>query len=371
MARGHRATVVGQYWVDRREEYEQNGVTVIKLPRPRRNKLTRNDPVRRWLLARYVHKLIRERKVDIVETPCFLGSGAFLNCRRHGAVHVLRVHGANSVRATLLGTEPIRFAEFLERREHDSADYVAHVGKGAGLDYLRFMGKPDRPHTIIPNPVDTDFFRPHPEGNGHASPSLLCIGRLDPIKGAFELARALPDVFAKLPDLVVRFAGAESYQEPGSGICGSEVVRRHVGSLYDRQLVFLGRLSHDELVREINAATVCILPSRIEDFPCAVLEAMACGRPVIASSRAHGGEVLVHNDSGVLVDPLDHEQLARAVVDLIKNGAKCEKFGRKARELVVNRCSLDMVMETNIRYYESCLAGEPLTGELLPLRENS
>ena len=112
---------------------------------------------------------------------------------------------------------------------------------------------------------------------------------------------------------------------------------------------------------------MCILPSLYENFPCAVVEAMACGKPVIASSRANGGEVLLHNHSGMLVDPLDGEQIVNAVLELLGNGDKRQRLGRAARRLVERRNSLGVVLDANIRYYDSCLRGKPVTGELLPL----
>jgi hypothetical protein len=107
VSRGHRATVVGQYWFDRRGEREQNGGTIIKLPRPRKNRLIRNEVVRRWLLARDFRRLVRERGVDIVDSPSYMGDGAFLKCRRGRCV---RVFGALFPSSFAWGHDPSRAA---------------------------------------------------------------------------------------------------------------------------------------------------------------------------------------------------------------------------------------------------------------------
>jgi glycosyltransferase involved in cell wall biosynthesis len=369
VARGHQATVIGQYWVGERQEYEQHGVTVIKLPRPKKNKVTRNDLVRRWLLAHDVRRLVQERDVDIVESPNYMGDGAFLKpFIAQRAHHVLRTHGADSVRAALLGYSPRRFSKFLESRALQQCGALVLVGLGAGLDYLRILKQPGRSYAVITNPVDTETFRPSAQSEDVSTSTLrlLYIGRVDPKKGAISLSNALPSVFEILPDINVRFAGVESYYDR-SGRPGREIIADIVGSEHAKQLCFLGRLEHSKLVKEINDATVCILPSHIEDFPCAVIEAMACGKAVIASSRAYGGEVLVHNHSGMLVDPLDKEQMARTIIELMNNPEKRTYLGRNARTLIEARNSLDVVLAANIRYYESVLKGCPLEGELLPL----
>lgn len=368
-ARGHQATVVGQYWVGERQEYEQHGVTVIKLPRPKKNKLTRNDLVRRWLLARDVRHLVRERNVDIVESPSFMGDGAFLKplvARR--AHHVLRVHGADSAHVEILGHPGRRFSRFLEGRALRQSGSLVLVGKSAGLDYLRILEYPHHSCVIITNPVNTDKFKPTTQIRETPAPTprLLYVGRVDPLKGVFALSEALPAVFKAIPNLTVRFAGAESYRDQAKR-SGREIVADIVGSKCANQLHFLGRLEHSELIDEINNATVCILPSLFENFPCAVIEAMACGKAVIASSRAHGEEVLVHNHSGMLVDPLDKAQMINTIIELMNDPGKRAYLGRNARALVEARNSLDVVLAANIRYYESVLKGIPLEGELLPL----
>jgi len=362
--RGHRATVVGQYWVSGRQEYEQGGVTVIKLPRPRLNRLTRNDLARRWMLAKEVRRLVHERKVDIVESASFMGDGAFVGERTGGAHHVLRVHGTDSAKPAIVGGRRRRFSRYLERRAARTAGSVVLVGQRAGTSFLRAMGLEGRADAVIPNPVDTQFFHPH--GMLCGKPQLLCIGRIDRLKGAFAFGEALPPLLSECPELIVRFAGAQGWDANGA-CAGETVVRRCVSAADQKRLHFLGRLPHVELVREIQKATVCILPSLYENFPCAVVEAMACGKPVIASSRANGGEVLLHNHSGMLVDPLDGEQIVNAVLELLGNGDKRQRLGRAARRLVERRNSLGVVLDANIRYYDSCLRGKPVTGELLPL----
>ena len=363
--RGHKATVVGQYWTNVRQEYKREGVTVIKLPRPRTNRLTRNALVRRWILAKEVRRLVREREIDIIESPSCMGDGAFLGREASGAHHVLRVHGTDQGKAAVIGGECRRFSRFLEGRAARTAGSVVLVGRRAGTEFLCVMGLGQREYAVIPNPVDTHFFRAKP--SPHEKPQLLFIGRVDRLKGAFDLGKALPQVMQGCPEVVVRFVGTEGREVNGERRPGETVVRSHVSAADQARLHFLGRLPHAELVREIQEATVCILPSLYENFPCAVVEAMACGKPVIASSRAHGGEVLLHNHSGMLVDPLDQEQMANTILELLGDEDKRRRLGPAARQLVERRNSLDVVLDANIRYYDSCLSGRPRTGELLPL----
>jgi glycosyltransferase involved in cell wall biosynthesis len=78
--------------------------------------------------------------------------------------------------------------------------------------------------------------------------------------------------------------------------------------------VFLARiLPHDEIPRWLAAADVAVLPSRTEGMPNAVLEALACGRPVVATAVGGTRELIQNPALGILVPPGDADALAQAL----------------------------------------------------------
>jgi len=164
-------------------------------------------------------------------------------------------------------------------------------------DYLRRELEAKVPESrgkteVIPSGVDLDRFRVAAAPNGN-EPRFLCIGSLTQRKNVVRLARA----FERLGEGTLTFVG--------DGPLRAE--------LRDRAGVVLsGAVSHNEVPRRIAAAHVVCQPSLIEPFGQAVLEAMACGRTVVAT-RIGGPPEFVPAEAGVLVDPADEEELSHAL----------------------------------------------------------
>jgi glycosyltransferase involved in cell wall biosynthesis len=144
---------------------------------------------------------------------------------------------------------------------------------------------------VVPSGVDVEQFRVAPAPNG--APRFLCIGTLTPRKNVVRLARA----FEQLDDGTLTFVG--------DGPLRHELERR-------KRIDVVGRTTHADVAQHIADATVVCQPSLIEPFGQALLEAMACGRTVVAT-RIGGPPEFVPPDAGVLVDPADDDELARAL----------------------------------------------------------
>jgi glycosyltransferase involved in cell wall biosynthesis len=140
--------------------------------------------------------------------------------------------------------------------------------------------------------VDLDRFtpRPRPAGDG---PAFLCVGSLSERKNVVRLA----DAFARLGEGTLTFAGDGPLR---SALAGRPGVR------------LLGAVRHDDVPALLAACDVYCQPSLVEPFGQAVLEALACGRPVVAT-RVGGPPELVPPGAGVLVDPLDGGGLVAAL----------------------------------------------------------
>jgi glycosyltransferase involved in cell wall biosynthesis len=144
---------------------------------------------------------------------------------------------------------------------------------------------------VVSSGVDLERFSVTPPPDG--PPRYLCVGALTERKNVVRLA----DAFAQLEEGTLTFAG-EGPLRPA--LAGRAAVR------------LVGRLPHDEIPRLIADSHVLCQPSLIEPLGQALLEAMACGRSVVATSIG-GPPELVPAEAGILVDPLDVDALAEAM----------------------------------------------------------
>lgn len=181
------------------------------------------------------------------------------------------------------------------------------------------LGTPEGRVHVIPNGVDTSLFRPLDRGAARESLGLapdrrlvLAVGRIDPVKGLDLLI----DSLARLAAQGVRDVDAIVI---GEGDARNAMERRAADAGVAARIGFRGAVAPEELPVWYAAADLVTLLSRSEGCPNVVLEALACGRPVVATAVGGIPDLLREGESGFLVrerDPADvasrwEEALAR------------------------------------------------------------
>jgi glycosyltransferase involved in cell wall biosynthesis len=207
----------------------------------------------------------------------------------------------------------------------------------------------DAASEIVPNVADTSLFFPPDEGRKNASERrLLFVGTLDPshVKGLPTLLQALArlgerrqgwhlDVIGGGPE-----RGAQEASAAALGLGGP--------------VTFHGPQAKAAVAEAMRAADLFVLPSRYDNLPCAVVEALASGLPVVSTSVG-GIPELVDERSGRLVPPEDPAALADALDDALGN---LEIFDRRAIAAAArDRYSLDVVGRQLSRIYEAVRDG--------------
>lgn len=218
----------------------------------------------------------------------------------------------------------------LNRHVYRRVDRIIAVS----ADISRRLGErgvpPDKIH-IIHNGISDDF-RPASQGDARRELGLqgqraiaLFVGLLVPVKGVDVLLEA-----------VARGAGEYQVLIVGDGDSGSELAARaqHLG-LGPERVAFVGSKGHDEIPRWLVAADLLVLPSRSEGRPNVVLEAQACGRPVVATRVGGTPELVRHEVDGLLVDADDADGLAAALDRLVVDDALRTRLGKEARRKIV------------------------------------
>ena len=167
---------------------------------------------------------------------------------------------------------------------------------------------------IIPNGVDTEFFRPNgrrPDDALATGPRLLFLGRLDPRNGLETVLRAMPSVLDRFPDTTLVVAGDGPLRPL------YERLARPVGD----RVRFLGRVNGDR-PEVYGSADLYLCPTTKASFGITLLEAMACGTPLVVSDITGFRELVSGGSEAVLVDKDDAAAGARTAIDLIADPAR-------------------------------------------------
>ncbi|MGZ4881645.1 MAG: glycosyltransferase, partial [Halobacteriota archaeon] len=129
-----------------------------------------------------------------------------------------------------------------------------------------------------------------------------------------------------------------------------------VASQINKHVTELGYIPHELTACLHSLADIFVFPSFYENCPLSVLESMASRRPVIASDIPGISELITHKRDGLLVQSGNVEQLARAVVTLIRDDTLREELGRNAQETVEKHYNWKCVAAEVLDYYTSVLA---------------
>ena len=289
-----------------------------------------------------------------------------------GVPYVLTIHSLEPLRpwkVEQLGNA-YHLSAWMERTAIEGADAVIAVSRETKADVLRlFNVKPERVH-VIHNGIDPEEYQATPgtdvltrHGIDPARPFLLFVGRITRQKGIIHLVNAIPHIDPALQ--VVLCAGAPDTPEIGremeEGVAA--VAARRPGVIWIRNMV-----SRPEVIQLYTNAAVFCCPSVYEPFGIINLEAMACETAVVASAVGGIPEVVVPEETGLLVDPglrpgtfepadpaAFSANLADAINRLARDPALRARFGRAGRERAVAHFSWDAIARTTAALYRSVL----------------
>jgi glycosyltransferase involved in cell wall biosynthesis len=273
--------------------------------------------------------------VMLQEDYPFLCHGAYASAKKHGIATVLSsertYYPENLVKRLAL---KILDASTNKKLREGVNVLTAHCS--AAREFMINELGVKREIKVIPVGVDTKIFRPLPSRNkylGEGDLKLLTVARLYPYKGLEYLIKAMELVRKKEPRAMLYILGKGQEEKN---------LRKLVNQLKLSNVVFIKEVIPNHLMPELYAeCDVYVQPSVIEPFGIAVLEAMACGKPVIGTSVGGMRDTIIDGESGCLVPPKNVEKLAGAILNL--SGQELSKRGLKARERASLRFDWDLI----------------------------
>lgn len=212
----------------------------------------------------------------------------------------------------------------------------------------REVGVPEGRVRQVCNGVDTDRFSPSSSAGRTETVIVGTVGRLDPVKNQRQLISA----FAR----VVRSSSSGEALRllivgdgPARGDLEQQVAELDIGKLVE----FAS--AADDVPRLMRRINLFVLPSINEGISNTILEAMACGLPVVAGRVGGNPELIVEEETGVLYDAHSDDELAAALTRYVSDEGLRERHGQAGRIRALNGFSLDAMVAGYLRVYEECL----------------
>ncbi|MBV9357803.1 MAG: glycosyltransferase family 4 protein, partial [Chloroflexi bacterium] len=283
----------------------------------------------------------RAQRVDIVhvtERPRQSLFGLLL-ARMAGCACLIHAHTAFYPHdATRLATLRLR-----------QADALVGVSAFAADSYRRLVGLPSGRVFTVHNAVDTDVFAPNLAARGrqamrerigiaNGAPLIGYVARLMRWKRQDALLEAFAEVRRTVPDAQLVLAGASADSAPdGVGDYRAYLLRRTAALGLEGTVHLPGFLSANEMPALFGALDLVAHPSTEEPFGLAIVEAMACAKPVVAIDGGGVPEIIQANRNGVLVPAEQPTAMAGAIVSLLRDPDTAHRLAEQGRARVLDQ----------------------------------
>lgn len=187
---------------------------------------------------------------------------------------------------------------------------------------------------------------------------ILVVARMDPMKGQDRAIKALKIVKKKIPEAKLALVGNGSFSssKSGIGLSKGEKWAEYLAGLAEElgvidSVIMTGYLGQRDLEAAYSRADLVLLPSIIEGFGLAVVEAWLYRKPVIVSNRAGVSDLVEDGVNGIKIDPNDVGGIADSIVRLLGSEDLSKSLGGMGYE-TSKKCSIDSVIESEIRLLE-------------------
>jgi glycosyltransferase involved in cell wall biosynthesis len=215
----------------------------------------------------------------------------------------------------------------------------------------------------VPLGMDTQKFRYTPSdirnrfGIEAGAEVVLHVGRLEARNGSIFLFKAIPQVVKRHPHVKFVLVGKSTKTAPGGLSFKDYILEQAAADGFYNNLLFVDFLPDDELVRMYSACDVCVYPAVTSTYGLPAVEAMACGKPVVATSVGIVGELADESSSGLTaVQTKDSGGLAEAILRYLDlHQEERERVGVANRRLIESRLSISSWVDLVLGVYEGLL----------------
>ena len=326
-------------------KYTQRGTAVEVIPSSRIPKVRSFSD--RLTLARRVASLLAGKE-GLAICGDFTGP---LWIKQFSQPLVVQIHGSTVLLSQYERSN--RFLSYFERRTLAISDGHQAISQYAYRATQQVTGTGRKPYCVVPTTPDVTIF--HPKSAAPQEHQILFAGgKLTELKGIFVLAAALPAVFREVPNLRLVMVGRDVRTD---GSSNRELLMHAIPSQWHSRLIFHERISREQMSDLMNQSRILVVPSLIETFSVVALEAMACGRPVVASNRGGIPEVVRDGLTGILADPERPETFTKALLLLLRKREFAEAMGEEGRRTVQRDYTPARIFSRTQEFHTRLLAG--------------
>ena len=304
-----------------------------------------------WQYLLALSKFVHNNKIDIIHSHLFGNNFyGFLAALLTKRKVILTIHGEDCFKSKKRKLFYKSVAPFVSKIVTVSKPLYQRLVSGLGIKKEKV--------SLIPNGIDTTLFQctidlinqKRKLGISIDAPIIGAVGNIKPVKGYDILLNAAADILKVIPNACFLIVGGV---DPHYKECMRDLKARTVGKNLINNVYFLGE--RDDVERILPILDIYVLPSRSEGTSIALLEAMASGRPIIATNVGGTPDIIEDNKTGILIPPEDPSSLSEAIIKLLKNNSIAKKMGENTRIAVQKDHSVDSMVNNYINLYNEII----------------
>ncbi|MCZ7557102.1 MAG: glycosyltransferase family 4 protein [Bacteroidia bacterium] len=289
-----------------------------------------------WQLTKTIKMLNKIFRYDLVECH---EVEVYASVRRLLPV-IIRMHSLDWVwkeNADDSGYQASRSEAVTQRRLVLNAEAVFSPSRSL-IDIVEKKCKVNREITVIPYPVDTDVFYPVDKASDELI--ILFVGRVEYRKGADCIISAMQIIWSQFPEAILKLVGSVD--------ASMKTMLKTIG---DNRIKVVGRVRLEMLPEIYRKASIVVVPSRWDNSPNVIYEAMASGVPVVGSKVGGIPELINDGVDGLLFQRSNVQELAGKILYLLSNRDVSRSIGNKARERMLQTCKLEIISRKTQKHY--------------------
>lgn len=345
-----KVSVVGPNYSDAKEEEDFLGVKVY-----RTRTYNKSKGLVWWKRAKDVNQTLREiHKKDPIQIIEATELGLAFIDKIPGIKYVIRMNGGHHFFAKATGQKTSYWRSFQEKLSFKKADHLISVSKFTAESTRQLLNLGQRYIEIIPNPIDTDLFSPKYDVSVKTN-KLLFVGTICEKKGIRQLVMAMPEIVAKYPDATLEIVGRDWY-DPIKKTSYTSYLEQFIAPDIKANVQITGAVDLVQIPKKIAEAEICVYPSHMEALPLAWLEVLSMAKPFVGSTSGPGPEVVKHGLTGLLADCHSPKDIANKVIELLGDKQRAKKMGLNAREDVLKRFDVKVLINKNLQFFNSILS---------------
>ena len=313
---------------------------------------------------KYVPKLVKEEKIDIIHSHTAHMPDLLLQFRNLKIPFLTTIHTTiqgqrEGTKSSKIGFSGLEFSEkityltypFLRLAEKvyfSRKRYYLTVSEWMKQQILKQYPKiQGSPICVIHNSVDTKRFSPVniqlPQRD-----IILFTGRMIAAKGLGYLVEAIPSILEEHPNTLFLFIGAGNYLPYQRRLKERGILKKNYK--------FLGYVKEEsDMVNYYRMASIYVAPTLYENLPIRILEAMACGIPVVASNLCAIPEAIDNGVNGLLIKPGSIPELIEAINSLLEDIKFRKKIGDNARKTALEKFDWNLNIFRTVNLYKQIL----------------